>query len=98
VKYISVFCLSIICLSCFGGLYWERYKDSWPQNLGLVGTGVWSGLRFDEILFRDAHPSVLTVLGQISLALFFSGTAYKAWRLNRNSSSFPKQELNHGRH
>ncbi len=83
-RYLSLFSLALVFMACFAGLYWEKYKDNWCQTLGMAGTGVWAGLRFDDIAWGFYYLNEIQVFAHLSLASYFLGTAWKAWKMNNS--------------
>jgi hypothetical protein len=81
---LTLFCLSATILACLAGLFHSRYRDNWPQTIGLVLVALSSALKLEQVRLRG-YVSGETALLAIGIALFAAGVAWKVWQHARNA-------------
>lgn len=87
----AVIALLVTILSALSGLVWSGFRDNFCQSVGLAGICWAAGMRIDRIL--DTHRvSEVAVIFYVSLALYFAGTAWKAWRRNHPKMTPPARQ------
>lgn len=83
--YFSAFCLTVVSVACWTGVFSKTFQDNLCQCIGLIGLGTWSAARAYQ-LWDYAFSSPQQFSMHLALALYAGGTMFKVWRRNRGEA------------
>jgi ABC-type Mn2+/Zn2+ transport system permease subunit len=81
---LTIFCLCATILACVAGLFHARYRDNWPQTIGMFAVAVSCALKLEQVRLRG-FVSGETALLAVGIALFAAGVVWKVWQHERNA-------------
>ncbi len=76
---ISSLSLLAFFVCCISAVFYERFRCTWLQLLGMFGLALWSAARLHDVI-NGAPVSQQQLLAHVSLALYAVGTAIKVMR------------------